>query len=430
MPDLAEEIREFIDSGATPVTAQEIVETRNQSLGPTSSLIWYRRSRRLNTYAIGAAAMATAICVLVVMLVFASTPSSTQTVISPPRPSSVPASWQMVSFGGLTMYVPGNWPVGTERSWGDCGLTSQPFFKDNSVELDTGATAVVFHCPSIPPIPPGISVPSVNGLLVDPGPNGPLPDASGFTKRLRINDLLVDPASGNYGGLLVLAVSIPGRPRPVAVEIGLAGGGKVAHAILYSMRASASDADTNTATTRSAAELPMSCTTNPSLLPVSPTPTWPSGYRILDAVPNALSIQYPTVFGGIVQAHATPGEGAVQGNSHFVILETARDPRLEAEATSAYPKPLTVTFRLSPRSFACITAVQASVEASTRGLQAAGIDMIGVGQAPPFVVVSVTTCGPEAERNARAWFADRWGGAVQVTTCAKVAIAGVAQSRR
>jgi len=28
--------------------------------------------------------------------------------------------------------------------------------------------------------------------------------------------------------------------------------------------------------------------------PVSPTPSWPSGYQILDAVPGALAAQYPT----------------------------------------------------------------------------------------------------------------------------------------
>ncbi|MGO9343598.1 MAG: hypothetical protein ACLP6E_13940 [Acidimicrobiales bacterium] len=231
MPDLDEQIRELV-TGVEPVTAAEVIAAHKSS--PSNSSARYRRPRRMRSYAMGAAAMAAAICVLVAVLVYGVS-SSKQTVITPTRPAGVPASWQKVTFGGLTMYAPGNWGVGSERSWGDCGLTFQPLFKDNSVELDTGAYAVVYHCPSIPATN---SLPPVSGLLVDPGTYGPLSNVSGFAKRLHINGLLIDPASTSYGGILVLAVTIPGVTRPVAVEIGLAGGGKVAHTIMYSMRAS------------------------------------------------------------------------------------------------------------------------------------------------------------------------------------------------
>jgi hypothetical protein len=243
MPDLDEQIRELV-TGVKPVTAAEVIAAHQST--PADSAIRYRHPRRMRFYAMGAIAMAAAICILVVLLVYGVS-SPKPTVITPTRPAGVPASWQRVTFGGLTMYAPGNWPVGTEQSWGACGLNSQPLFKDSSVELDTGAIAVVFHCPSLPPT---YSVPPVNGLLVDPGPYGPLPDVSGFTKRLQINGLWIDPASTSYGGMLVLAVHIPGVTRAVAVEIGLAGGGKVAHMILYSMHRAATNLPSPTTSTK------------------------------------------------------------------------------------------------------------------------------------------------------------------------------------
>jgi hypothetical protein len=191
--------------------------------------------------------------------------------------------------------------------------------------------------------------------------------------------------------------------------------------VASSSKASNGSSATNaTVAARAPTELPPSCTAKPVLAAVKPTPTWPKGYPILDAVPDTLSTQYPTVYGGIEAAPATPGETAVEINSHFLILETVRDPQLETETRSAYPKPLTVIFRLTPRSYACITDVQAAVEASTSQLQAAGIDVVGDGQAPPLVVVSVTACGPDAEQRAKAWFAARRGAAVQVLACQTV----------
>ena len=238
MPDLDEQIRELV-SGVTPVTAQEVIAARQSSLDPATPRPRDRRPRRVNAYAIGAAGMATAICILVVVLIlgFGLASTSKPSVISPGPTTAIPAPWQKVTFGGLTMYAPGSWPTFRTQAWGGCGLTSQPLFKDNAVELDTGVSAIVYHCPSLSP---NKSVPPVSGLLIDPGPNGPLPEVSRFAKRLQINGLGVDPASTVEGGMLVLAVSIPGRAQPVAVEIGLAGGGKVAHTIEYSMRASGS----------------------------------------------------------------------------------------------------------------------------------------------------------------------------------------------
>jgi hypothetical protein len=176
------------------------------------------------------------------------------------------------------------------------------------------------------------------------------------------------------------------------------------------------------AATVAASELPALCTAVPVLAPVSPTPTWPSGYRILDALPGALATQYPTVYGGIEVAPATPGEAAASANSHFIVLETARDPALQAQATQAYGAPLTVAFALVPRSWACLETVDSRLTAARGALRVAGITMIGVGLSAPHVVVEVTACGALKREAATEWFHQRWGDAVIVKTCEKIPV--------
>jgi hypothetical protein len=177
-----------------------------------------------------------------------------------------------------------------------------------------------------------------------------------------------------------------------------------------------------------ASDLPASCRAAPVLTPVSPTPTFPAGYQILDALPGALAQQYPTVYGGIMVAPATPGESAAVANSHFIVLETTHDPSLETEASVAYGPPLTVGFELSPRSWACLEKVQASVGADRRALRAAGIKLIGDGIRMPFVEADITACKPLSKRRAVQWFEQRWGGAVKLTTCAKVPVNSLLRS--
>ena len=186
----------------------------------------------MNTYALGAAAMATAIGVLVVVLVFGVSSPSKPTVVTPARPTFVPASWQKVTFGGLTMYAPGNWSTIHSKYAFSCGI--QYSMSSSRVTLDGGVQPPPFMgCPDITAAP----IPPLFGLVVDPGQYGPFYQHERFTRCLHINDLSVCPTSTNFGGILVLAVHIPGHAQPVAVEIGLAGGGKVAHTIEYSMRA-------------------------------------------------------------------------------------------------------------------------------------------------------------------------------------------------
>jgi hypothetical protein len=164
-------------------------------------------------------------------------------------------------------------------------------------------------------------------------------------------------------------------------------------------------------------ELPASCTLTPSLVAVRPTPTWPTGFQILDAVPDALASQYPTVFGGVIAASATADESAVEINSHLVVLETVQDPPLEAEVKAAYPSGITVTFELTPRSKSCLTDLNTRVTAQWNAAAKSGITVYGIGIGRNEVVVNVSACTPSTKQAAKAWFSQRWGDAVSVETC-------------
>ncbi|MGO9029161.1 MAG: hypothetical protein ACLQOZ_11110 [Acidimicrobiales bacterium] len=180
----------------------------------------------------------------------------------------------------------------------------------------------------------------------------------------------------------------------------------------------ATPASAKAAPTKSApSELPTSCALTTSLAPVSPTPTWPTGAQILDAVPNALASQYPTVFGEVVVAPATAGESAVEINSHLVVLETVHDPSLEAEVRAAYPSGITVTFEVTSRSSSCLGDLNARVTAQWNAAAKSGITIYGVGIDKNQVLVSVSACTPSTEQAAKKWFSQRWGDAVSVATC-------------
>ncbi|MGH9018708.1 MAG: hypothetical protein ACRDY1_13245, partial [Acidimicrobiales bacterium] len=162
---------------------------------------------------------------------------------------------------------------------------------------------------------------------------------------------------------------------------------------------------------------------------MSPTPTFPSGFQVLDDLTDALAQQFPTVYGGLMVAPAQGDESVAEVNSHFVVLERTRDPSLEAEATAAYRPPLTVAFQVSPRSWSCLLDVQARVARARPALEAAKISVIGSGIHMPNVNVEVTACRPSSKREAAAWFEERWGDAVTVTTCAKIPSFGAPASK-
>jgi hypothetical protein len=170
-------------------------------------------------------------------------------------------------------------------------------------------------------------------------------------------------------------------------------------------------------------ELPASCNLSPRLAPVTPTPIWPTGYQILDAVPDDLVEQFPTIYGGIRAVLAKPGEPAVQVNSNLVVLETEHDPALETEVRAAYPVGITVAFELTPWSMACLNDIDSSITAAGAGAAKAGITIEGWGIGRGNVVVRVSACSAKSELVARKWFARRWGVLVAVQPCQKPAVA-------
>jgi hypothetical protein len=134
-------------------------------------------------------------------------------------------------------------------------------------------------------------------------------------------------------------------------------------------------------------------------------------------------LQYPTVYGGTVAAPATPGESAIQVNSHFIVLETERDPALESEASAAYPGPLTVAFAVAPWTWACLNDINASISSHWSEAQKAGITVYSNGIGRSRVIVGVSACTPFSKQVAKEWFLRRWGTAVSVQTCQKPAVA-------
>ena len=164
-----------------------------------------------------------------------------------------------------------------------------------------------------------------------------------------------------------------------------------------------------------ASDLPAICTTTPVLAPLSQKPTSLSRNQIW-----TLQNQYPTIFGGVLVAPERPGQSAVEDDLHYVVLETRRDPSLQAEATAAYGPPFTVSFRLSTRSSACLEDIQVSLEGEESQLKQAGITMVANGVDYPYYHVYVTACKPSTERGAIEWFDQRWGEAVKVSTCSNI----------
>ena len=68
---------------------------------------------------------------------------------------------------------------------------------------------------------------------------------------------------------------------------------------------------------------PASCTSTPSLAPISPTPA----YR--PTIPGVLPTQYPSVYGGNYRPKTDPNV------TRLVIVETVHDPTLETEVDPA-----------------------------------------------------------------------------------------------
>jgi hypothetical protein len=148
----------------------------------------------------------------------------------------VPAGWQWHRFGGITLAVPGSWKVERDNWWGGC-----PFgIAAVTLRLSTAAVLSDPSCPA--PLDtagfnaarPGVVIGA--GRYATLGPSKPSYAACLRPHGLRLHGLRACVSTQGYGsGLLTLAVGAPGQPRPVIVEIGLAGSGALARTIIGSI---------------------------------------------------------------------------------------------------------------------------------------------------------------------------------------------------
>ena len=165
-------------------------------------------------------------------------PSPQAVALAPGPAPAIPSPWHRFTFGGLSVAVPSDWPVQHTSSLGGCGLRYRTLAPPSAVVFDTGTLNTALEsCPGGPAeIPLGQEI-AANGVVIDPGPYGPLQGNDSFGRCLHINDITACPTNTDVYGVLVLAMHLPSRAQPVAVEIGLAGNGIVARTILHSMRA-------------------------------------------------------------------------------------------------------------------------------------------------------------------------------------------------
>ncbi len=165
-------------------------------------------------------------------------PSPRHLVLRHGQVSPVPAGWLHVSFAGLRVPFPASWPVSRTDIYGsDCSpLQTVELFPPPGAVLDTDTRLLLPPCPYEPPAQPPQQ--AAQGLRIDERAIYPEVPPSAFGHCLHIHELRVCPASTPAFSILLLRVSVPGRAHPVYVSIGLAGGGRMARSILYSLQAS------------------------------------------------------------------------------------------------------------------------------------------------------------------------------------------------
>jgi hypothetical protein len=342
-------------------------------------------------------------------------PSSRAAVLAPGPAPQPPSTWQTITYGGLTLRVPPGWPTKDGATFFvSCGGALFPIPEVVLGQSQYGHDCVIGE--DTPTFRPGDGI----WLAKQPEPAGGGFGLSGLTTLTTTSGLslgLIDAAEiDNSYRIDGYAATAPGTE--ININLGLGVDPTVARTILYSLSTATAP------TTTTPAVLPPSCSLPPSLPPLSATPTFPTGFQILNAVPAALATQYPTVYGGIMAAPSHPGESMVEVNSHFVILETVHDLALEAEAKAAYPAPLTVQFQLVARTDRCLKDLMTAITDAMPSAQAAGITPVEWGPDPVHgqINVGVTACRTPDAARAEEWFAARWAAAVRVTTCEKPAV--------
>jgi hypothetical protein len=230
-------------------------------------------------------------------------------VLAPGAAPLVPVSWRGRDLGGIHVSTPESWVKGDELQ-----LSNPPYLTiDEAAGDPAGSPNFAVLAAGTSPIPcrdcntggPGLIGAPTDGLIVDPGPYGPL-QGDAFGRCMDINGLSVCPTTTDVFGVLVLAVHVPGRSQPVAVEIGLAGNGQIARTILWSLRPSAASPPPTTSTVKSST----TTTTTPSIetlpplevatLPVPTDFTCSAGLYILAPANEAVGecIPYAYLVGG------------------------------------------------------------------------------------------------------------------------------------
>ena len=138
----------------------------------------------------------------------------------------------------MSIAVPSIWLTKPEPTWPSCGESDVgtglgPPWADVA-ELYTGThLGPPYSCVPLEWLP--LTLIPDNGLVVDPGPYGPLDLKQKTSQCFDINGVTACSVKSDVSDVLVLAVNVPGKTQPVAVDIGLAGSGETARTILYSI---------------------------------------------------------------------------------------------------------------------------------------------------------------------------------------------------
>jgi hypothetical protein len=142
-----------------------------------------------------------------------------------PAPA-IPRSWRWHRFAGLRFATPASWPQRDAAA--PCGYPTRLALP--------GITLATHQPPPVPcPFLGGRPVAPVSGIEVDDYPAARTLVTGPCVRHARTNGLAACIAAAPAYDVLVLRATPPGHP-PVTVQIGLAGDGTVARAVLASLR--------------------------------------------------------------------------------------------------------------------------------------------------------------------------------------------------
>jgi hypothetical protein len=154
-----------------------------------------------------------------------------------------PRSWRRVTFGGLSAAVPSNWTV-EHVTDEDASCEPQPPGEPGGVMGDESRPTVILDTGQgpLPPCPAILAEPdqpveqASDGLVIDPGPIGPLSGVTSYSRCISVDRLRICPTNdaGQYGELVLGVHTRSGKK--VAVVIGDGMSGETARTILYSLR--------------------------------------------------------------------------------------------------------------------------------------------------------------------------------------------------